>query len=187
MAQVMMPTAELDAPDEGGDLILSVGSWLGTVEGVRVHPLHEAMQGEGRGYATPENVEILGVQFGRCSPLDGQEEVRNTHKHFTDFVTRDGEITLETFSADANGDSWQMQRRMKPWGRLARALGATEVLEDENGKEITAIAEDFQESLIEGFFEGSQIGFRVTHRPWTSKDATKSGIEVITREFFQAV
>jgi len=187
MAQVIIPLAELDAPDVGGDSILPKGSWLGTVEEVFVKPLHEKMQGEGRGYATPEKVKILSIQFGNNQPLDGQEEVRVTQKHFTSFVIKDGDITLETFNVDANGDSWQMARRMKPWGRLARALEATEVLMDEEGKEIVVIAEDFQGNLIDQLFEGTQISFSVTHKPWVSKNGERSGTEVITKEFFQAV
>ena len=128
MAQILIPTEELDAPDVGGDSILAKGSWLGMVEEVRVHPLHEAMQGEGRGYAHPADVEILSIQFGNNQPLDDQTEVKNTQKHFTDFVIRDGKLTLANFDSDANGDSWQMDRRRKPFGRLARALDATEVL-----------------------------------------------------------
>ena len=179
-----IPTKELDETGGGGDRILPSGSWLGTIEKIYVKDLHENVRGEGRGYADPDDVEILSIQFSENQPLDGQEEVATTFKHFTEFPIRDGEITHQTYDSDANGESWQMGRRMKHFAALARALGAVETMKDEDGNEITGISIGFQAALEDGEFDGAQVGFNIYHKPWVSGE--KSGTNVFTVDFFQA-
>jgi len=189
--QIMVPTSQAEAPiGEGNDTPFPKGSWSGTIDEIRTRDLPPWADTPGRGYASEDGV-VLSIQFGSNSPLDGQDDI-GARKHFVDVVVRDGEETVETIDVtDRDSDSWMLQRGARLLANLGIALGETEELETENGATMTACAEDFRSNLEEGSFDGTNIAFGISHRPWQTKNANgtvlKSGTEVITKEFFQAV
>ena len=66
------------------------------------------------------------------------------------------------------------------------------MLENEDGESMTCLAEDFLENLKNGAFDNEELAFAVFHKPYETKEDKangrgKSGIEVVTKEFFQAV
>jgi len=187
MAQIMVPTAQAEAPvGDGGGSTFPKGGWQGTIEEVRVRELPEWAEIEGRGYGCADG-EVLSIQFGSNQPLEDQDDI-GAKKHFVDFVIRDGDETPETVDVtERKCDCWQLQKGTRLLANLGMAMGETEVLETEDGDSVTAVSEDFLDNLREGAFEGTSVAFTIGHRPWKSKENGSSGTEVITREFFQAV
>ena len=186
MAGIMVPKSRAEAPASGGDNPFPSGAWEGTIEEIRVRGFPDFIGkalSEGatnRGYTSGEG-EILGIQFGDNSPLEDQGDV-GARKMFVDFVTRDGNASIE----DANAipeSSWQMQKDAALLTNLALALGATEEVEFE-GETYVETTPDFVDQLRNGDLKGTRIGFRVSHRNWTSKDKKKSGTEARVVEFF---
>jgi len=191
MSQIIIPSSQATAPvGEGGDTLFPKGEWQGTIDEIRVRDLPPWADTPGRGYAS-EDGEVLSIQIGSNSPLNGQDDI-GAKKHFVDLVIRDGEETPETVDVmERKCESWMLQRGTRMLVNLGMALGETEELEDENGKAMTVVAEDFLENLKTGAFDGTDVSYEISHRPWSSKDdngaVVKSGTEVITKEFFQAV
>jgi len=191
MSQIMIPTSQAEAPvgDGGGEAFPS-GSWCGTIDEIRIRDLPPWADVSGRGYGCDDG-EVLSIQFGRNRPLDGQDEC-GEKKHFVDFVIRDGDETPETVDVtDRGSDCWQLQKGTRLLTNLGMALGQTEEMETEDGAAMTVVAEDFLENLRSGAFDSQECAFAVFHKPWTKKaengEIPKSGVEVVTKEFFQAV
>jgi len=190
MSQIMIPTSQAEAPVGDSNNVFPKGSWCGTIDSVRVRELPPWANIDGRGYSCDDG-EVLSIQFGTNRPLDGQDEC-GEKKHFVDFVIRDGEETSETVDVMDRGVScWQLQKGTRLLANLGAAMGQTEVLEIEDGTSMTVVAEDFLDNLKSGAFDNEEVSFGVFHKPWTTKvengETPKSGTEVITKEFFQAV
>jgi len=186
MAQIIIPKEQAESPvGDGGDTPFPKGQWCGTIDEVRIRELPPWADTPGRGYKD-EDGEVLSIQFGSNEALEGQDDI-GARKHFVDFVIRDGLETPATVEMDPKKDcdSWMLQRGTRLLSNLGAALGETEELEDEDGKAMLAVAEDFLDNLRAGAFDGTSVAFRIGHRGWSKNG--KSGTEVITREFFQAV
>ena len=183
MGQIMVPTSQAEAPvGEGGNNVFPKGSWTGVIDEVRVRDFPDFVTPH-QGYES-EDGEVLSIQFGSNSPLDGQAECGES-KHFVDFVVRDGEVDGASVDLGATESAnWQLQRGIRLLANLGIALGQTEEVEFE-GEMMTAVDGEFLENLQAGEFTGSEVSFVVTHRNWTSGE--KSGVNVGTREFLQAV
>ena len=190
MSQIMIPTSQAEAPVGDGSGDFPKGSWCGIIDTVRIKDLPPWADVEGRGYGCDDG-EVLSIQFGRNRPLDGQDDC-GEKKHFVDFVIRDGDETCETVDVTDRGcASWQLQKGTRMLANLGAAMGQTEVLENEDGESMTCLAEDFLDNLRSGAFDNEEVAFNVFHKSWTKKaengETPKSGVEVVTKEFFQAV
>ncbi len=184
MGQIMIPTNQAEAPvGDGGSMPFPKGSWSAEIDEVRVRELPPWADTPGRGYEHADG-EVLSIQFGSTSPLDGQDAI-GAKKHFVDIVIRDGEETSETVDVSAKDCAhWQLQKGTRMLANLGMALGETEELETEDGP-MTCVSEDFLDNLTAGKFTSCEVAFGIVHKPWTN--GAKSGTEVITKEFFQAV
>jgi len=186
MSQIMIPKAQAEAPvGDGGNGVFPKGSWCGVIDAAVVRDLPPWAGDDGNNGFSCEDGEVLNLQFGSNRPLDGQDEI-GEKKHFVAIVVRDGEETVETVDVgDRDCAAWKLQQGARMLANLGIALGQTEELETEEGEVMTVVEEDFLENLREGAFGGHEVAFAITHRPWKTDD--KSGTEVNTKEFFQAV
>lgn len=194
MTQIMVPKRRAETPVGSGKVTQAEGAWKGTIDEVRVKPFPEFIgkdieAGRQRGYKSGDG-EILSIEVGGQTPLDGQEGVGG-RKFFFDFVTRDGDVEISA-GPDIPEESWQMQRSAALLTNLALALGETEDVEIE-GEMYVQTKEGFLDSLKAGEYNTREIGYKLFHREWASKekkaDGTplKSGTEVKVEEFFAAV
>jgi len=185
MAQVIIPTAHAETPveDSGGDTPFPKGQWQSTILKVDVQDFPEWAGEEDSGYANAKG-KILNIHFAPNSPLEGQDDVGG-RRHFVPIVIKDGDETSVTVDVASKGPNKKLRQSTSLLTNLGIALGETEQLEDENGKAMTALAEDFEENLKAGAFDGVAVGFKITHFPWVFNG--KSGTKAITKEFFQAV
>jgi hypothetical protein len=188
MAQIVVPQAM--AEDLGGERkTQAAGAWQGTIDEVRIREFPDwvdPVASPKGGYANSTG-EILSIELGSQEPLEGQEDVGGS-KLFVDFVVRDGDLEIEDVDVTVRDvPHWQLQSSARRMANLAIALGATEELEDEDGKVNTVVAEDFRYSLMNGAIKGTKVGYVLSHRNWTSKKSGKSGTEVRTQTFQPAV
>mgnify|MGYP001569390122 CR=1 FL=1 len=193
MPAIMVPKKRAETPIGGGDFTWPKGAWKGVIDttNVRAFPDFigrdiEAAQAngkKGRGYASGDG-EILSLQVGSNVGLGEQEDV-GARKFFIDFVIRDGDVSVEAGPAIPEA-SWQMQRSAALAANLAISQNAVEEVEFE-GETMVATSESFLEDLKSGAYNGTTIGYDVATRPWTSKDKTKTGVNVEVTGFFTAV
>jgi len=182
--QIMIPTSQAEAPVGSGDTPFPKGEWQGTIDAVHIQELPPWAGDENRGYASESGV-VLSLEIGSNQPLNGQDDIGN-RKHFVPIVVQDGHETPETIDVmERKSDSWMLQRGTRLLANLGMALGETEELETEEGAAMTVVSEDFLDNLRAGAFDGTSVSFGISHRPWAKNG--KSGTEVITKEFFQAV
>jgi len=191
MAQIMVPTDQAEAPvGDGVDTPFPKGQWQGEICGIHMGDLPPWVGTEGAGYVAenPEDGVVLSIELGNNKSLDGQDSFGYDRKHFVPFVIKDGDETLETIDvSDRKSKSWQLQRSARLITNLAMALGETEELETEEGVMMTVVAEDFLDNLKSGVFNGgTEIAFTTTHKNYKSREG-EAKVEVITKEFFQAV
>lgn len=186
MPSIMVPKTRAETPIGGGDRKFPEGDWKGKIEEVRIRSFPDWIDpSAGRGYASATG-EIVSIQLGSNVALEAGQEDAGNQKHFVDFVTRDGQVSVEA-GPDIPEASWQMQRSAALLANLAIALGETNEVEFE-GEVMVETAEGFLDTLREGGYNDRDIGFSTYHRNWTSKtDPSKTGTEVVTSAFFVAV
>lgn len=186
MPAIMVPKSSADAPNAGRDFTFPEGSFIGTIDEIRVREFPDFIDPTGnRGYSSTDG-EILSIQIGEISSMETDGPDVGNAKHFVDFIVRDGNVEI-TEGPGIPEKSWQMQKSAAMLTNLAIALGATEEVEGEDGTVYVATTDDFLDTLRDGGFKGSKVGFVTRHRNWTSKKTGKTGTEVQTQEFFQAV
>ena len=184
MPGIMVPKTRAEAPVGSGSFVFPEGTWAFTLDETYVQTLPPWAGTPGRGYASAEG-EVLSIQLGSARPLgDGQGDPGNG-KLFVKFVTRDGETSIDA-GPDISDASWQMQKDAALLTNLALALGQTEEIEM-NGETYIVTSDGFLDALRDGTLRGSEVGASVFHKSWKSKDGTKSGTEVLVKEFFVAV
>lgn len=188
MAQIVVPQAL--AENLGGERkAQAAGAWQGTIDEVRVRGFPDFVDpiaNPRAGYASADG-EILSIELGSQEPLEGQDDVGGT-KYFVDFVVRDGDLEIEDVdTSQRDVPHWQLQSSARRMANLAIALGHVEEVEDEDGNNMVVVAEGFRDSLMNGAVKGSQVGYKLFHRNWTSKKSGKSGTEVRVESFQPAV
>jgi len=184
MSQIIIPTARVTSPvRDGGDTPFPEGEWCGTILKVEVQGFPPWASEEDNGYAN-EDGESLNIHFAPNTPLNGQDDI-GERRHFVPMVVRDGNETTITIDVEAKNSSKKLQAGTSLLANLGKALGETEEIEGENGRSMTAVTEDFEENLKAGMFDGTSVGFIISHNNWTFKG--KSGTKAVTEEFFQAV
>jgi len=188
MSQIIIPTDQAETPvGDGEKLPFPTGSWQGEICGIHMGDLPPWACAGDAGFASDDG-EVLSIELGNNRPLDGQDELGFDRKHFVPFIIRDGDETPETVDvSDRSCKSWKLQQSVRLMTNLAKALGQTEILEDEDGTSLTAVAEDFLTNLKEGLFNGgTEIAFLIAHKPFKDRNGDPK-TEVITKEFFGAV
>ena len=189
MAQLIVPQTQAETPTGGGKKIFPAGPWIGTIDDVRLGghpPFVDVAANPNAGYIADDG-ERMSLQLGSNEPMDGQDPVGNL-KYFAEFTTRDGDLSIEDVDVtEKDVPYWQLQSSARLLANLALALGQTETVTLPNGTTGVAVVEGFLQALQDGAFNGTRVGFEVYHRPWTSKDGTKSGVNVNIRGFFAAV
>ena len=184
MAGIMVPKSRAAAPVGSGQFTFPEGLWNFTLDETYVQELPPWAGTPGRGYSSDEG-EVISIQFGSARALGENQGDPGNGKLFVKFVTRDGEIGIEA-GPDIPDTSWQMQRDAALLTNLAIALGQTEDV-TLDGEEYTVTSDGFLDALRDGSLKGTEVGANVFHKPWKSKDGSKSGTEVLVKEFFPAV
>jgi len=185
MAGIMVPKSRAEAPvGSGGSFVFPAGSWIVNLDETYVQDLPPWAGTPGRGYSAADG-EVISLQFGDARGLDEKQGDPGNGKLFVKFVTRDGDIDIES-GPNIPDASWQMQKDAALLTNLALAIGQTQDVEMD-GEIYTTTNEGFLDLLRSGGLKDTKVGVVVYHKPWKSKDGSKSGTEVLVREFFTAV
>jgi hypothetical protein len=176
---IIRPVKQVESltPKGGGNTPFPTGAAQGTIEDTKIRNLGELYLGNKtdeelakQGY-TSADVEVLSLTVGSITGLEGQQV--GNRKFFTpDIVIRDGEFSIMDTSIPEK--AWQITRSQDALVNMAVALGQAEEVTMEDGESGYAIANGFVEALVAGEFNGQEIGFVVTHRPYTKRDGTKA-------------
>lgn len=186
-ARIIRPVSQVEDLRPQQNEPFPEGAWQGTIEEVRTRTLdflqsRTPEQITRQGYTSPD-VTVFSLQIGNNRSLQDADGVGN-RKFFTpDIVLQDGDWSVEDFEFPA--DAWQLRRSQNVLTNLAIALGQAERVETDQGPSY-AVAEGFLTALLDEQFDGSDVGFIVYHRPWTSKNG-KSGTEELVQTFTSPV
>lgn len=184
MAGIMVPKARAETPVGGGQFVFPEGSWVFTLDETYAQTLPPWAGTPGRGYSSADG-EVLSIQLGSARAFGENQGDPGNGKLFVKFVTRDGDVEI-TAGPDIPDTSWQMQKDAALLTNLAIALGQTEEVEMD-GETYIVTSDGFLDALRDGTLKGSEVGANVFHKAWKSKDGSKSGTEVLVKEFFTAV
>jgi hypothetical protein len=169
MQRVAIPSSLLDSEiGGGGRFVFPPTAYRGVISEVRVSSPNMAEIWSGY---TSDDVDQVSLQMGDIEALEGfgqkdadeiTEEIGD-RTFFIQFTIRDGDLDFSNVDiTDRKSPNWQLQRGLRLFGMVARALGAGE--QTENG-----FVPDFEllDDLLKGEgispVRGNSLGFTVTH------------------------
>lgn len=158
-ATIRIPTRVLDAPP-ASDFQWLAGAWRGVIEDATSKDLPKSATGEPfKGYETTDG-SIINLKLTSNVYLEdeSQASIAGNRKQFVEIVLSDGDRTIYDVDQEQGRDYWKLQQSQRLALSIARALGQVE----EDG-EYTIMAGGFLEALANGDFNGSEVGYTITH------------------------
>ncbi len=169
MTLIVVPAEQAETlATSGASNLFPSGPWQGRIDLVRTRGIPTDKSGNTFAGYESDDGEVLSLQIGTTSPLDGQNSVGD-QKFFVDIAVRDGSIDLTNIDVGMyNSPNWQLQMGARRIVNLAISLGAA-TLSGTNGDAAWSVEEDFVSELAGGAFDGREIGFTVKHRTTKSE------------------
>lgn len=162
MPTISVPQSTLDRPQTSGNTPQPQGLWQGVIEEVSMKSL-PPFAGEPKSGFESSDGEILAIRIGNNQPMEGQESW-GARKRFIDIVVRDGDTTIYEAPANEKGlPNWRLAQSAETLVKIAEALGAAERVDGN-----VTVSDAVLEALQNGDFNGTTIGYKVAHRPYTT-------------------